>query len=75
LAPFDEILGHIEMTEITCQSQRLEPIHGVGVDELRVTRQEPQDVVDLAGRRGFEDRQGDCFIARNKRFLMIRNAL
>ena len=51
-----EIFGSVVMSEIACQPQRLEPILGVGVDELRVTCQQANDVVDLTCGRSFEDR-------------------
>src|SRR5215212_536776 len=52
------------MTKVRRQPQRLETILGVGIHQLRVTGQKPQDIVDLACCRGFEDRQCDGLICQ-----------
>src|ERR1044071_8697883 len=59
------------MTEVSCQPQWLESICCVRVDQLRVARQEPQDVVDLAGSRRLKDRQRDRFICQERGDLRL----
>lgn len=61
---FDQILCYVKVTEITGKPQRLKSIFCIRVDEFWVSRQQSYHVMDLAGRRGFEDRQRDLFSAR-----------
>src|SRR6266508_2517099 len=62
------------MPEETRQAQRLEPILCVGIDQLWVARQQTDNMIDLAGRCRFEDREYDRFICEegcNHRLMMI----
>ncbi len=59
-----KIFGRVILAEIASQSKRLETVLGVGVDQLWIPRQQTDDVVDLAGGRGFEDRQHDRLIGQ-----------
>src|SRR5512145_2670589 len=52
------------MAEEAGQSQRLEPVFGGGIDQLRVAGQQADDVVDLACRSRFEDRKHDRLVGQ-----------
>lgn len=70
-ARLDEIFRRIEMTEETSQPQWLESIFGIGIDEFGITRQQTYDIVDLAGRSGFEDVDGNGLVRKEGRNLRL----